>query len=424
MTSPDWKNPILDPLYGEINFDEPIRMLMRIPTIQRMRHVRLSNIDSLDLPSVANISRYEHVLGVTFLAESAGFRNSLSPFDDLAFRSAALLHDWAITSFGHLVEEALQYVGTSFSHEEKLRRLMASDGDEDLGGADLQVLVGRESGIRKWAHKFAGHDGDKLITAIVDLIGGQGPWAQAIAGTIDLDNIDNVCRMAYHMGRSEARELPLSLAAAMVVLNPKTGTIGFKRSAEEQIAQWLETRRWVYDRLMLSERDFAGKLMLLYATVSAYQAGEIHSSDWTLVDHEFIHRLTSSSHSDVAETAKRWLVGELWEISELCWMSGRRPEFPKLLEVSNEISEFLGVRCFVYAIKDKRQRLLPISFDDGSASTFGSKSEQWLVGMGSSSRLVGPRGLKTLMSVLERRFGTKMIEVATRGEESAQGTLF
>lgn len=424
MTSPGWKGPILDPLYGEIRFDEPMLALMRTPMVQRMRHVRLSNIDSLDLPSIANLSRYEHVLGVAHLAANAGFRSRLSHFEDLAFRCAALLHDWAITAFGHLVEEALQYVGTTFNHEEKLRRLIASDGDEDLGGADLQVLVGRESGLGQWAHRFVGHDTDRLLTGIVDHISGRGPWSQAIAGTIDLDNIDNVCRMAYHMGRAEARDLPLGLASAMMVLDPEVGTIGFRRSAEELIVGWLDTRRWVYNRLMLSERDFAGKVMLLHATVAAYQAGEIHSSDWTLVDHELIQRLISSSQPAVAETAKRWIAGELWEISELCWMSGRRPEYPQLLEVSEEISDALGCKCFVYAIKDKRERLLSISFDDGSDATFGTDSEQWLVGMGTPSRSFGSHSFKTLMTVLERRFGTTFIGAATRRIEATQGTLF
>src|SRR5881275_1181424 len=100
---------ITDALYGPINLDGAILDLIRQPIVQRLRHVRLSNIDSVCIPGISNISRYEHSLGVAFLASQVGFNSTLSTDDSLVLQAASLIHDSAITPFGHLAEEAYWY---------------------------------------------------------------------------------------------------------------------------------------------------------------------------------------------------------------------------------------------------------------------------------------------------------------------------
>src|SRR5690606_329501 len=100
-----------DPLYGEIGFSKAIGELLESPLVQRLRHVRLSNIDSTSLPGIAGITRFEHVLGTAWLATRAAFTKTLDREEFQVVVAAALLHDAAITPFGHLVEESLQYVG-------------------------------------------------------------------------------------------------------------------------------------------------------------------------------------------------------------------------------------------------------------------------------------------------------------------------
>jgi uncharacterized protein len=138
------KRDFQDSLYGHIEFDSEISSLILKPIVQRLRHVRLSNINSLDLPGIANLSRFEHVLGAAYLASRVGFRNRLSHFHDLALQASALLHDWAITAFGHLVEEALQYVGTGFSHESRLSDIASGGLPEEVLGVQRQILFGRK----------------------------------------------------------------------------------------------------------------------------------------------------------------------------------------------------------------------------------------------------------------------------------------
>lgn len=218
----------VDPIYGQIRLTESLRTLVQKPVLQRLRHVRLSNIDSIDIPSIANLSRFEHVLGVAHLASSLGIRSSLTRHELLVLDASALLHDWAITSFGHLVEEGLQYVGTNFDHEQRLREIILGISHDEVLGADLQILAGRGAGIRDWARTLVGHDDEQLLRDIMDHIRGGGRLGRLIAGDIDIDNIDNVFRMAFHMGLDVDRRVPSRLAKAIIGINDGTREPIFK----------------------------------------------------------------------------------------------------------------------------------------------------------------------------------------------------
>jgi HD superfamily phosphohydrolase len=377
-----------DPLYGRVQLDEELSALAAKPIVQRLRHVRLSNIDSIDLPGIANISRFEHVLGVTHLASQVAFRTRLSQADNLVLQAAALLHDWAITAFGHLVEEALQYVGTRFNHAERLREIASGVAQEEILDVGRQILVGRENGLPQWISSVTKSETESrnLLAAIAEVIVGEGRFGGAIAGDIDLDNIDNVFRMAYHMGLDVDRTVPLRLARAMVDFDSRTGNPIFRRTAEPEIEIWRKARSNVYENLMLARSDFAGKAMLLFATIRAFEEGEIRKVDWSLTDVDFMHRLLSSKVAESRDAAERWVAGELWDFVPLRWMGGERPDYPTLLKFGHELSTHVDRTCFAYGIKDKRNRRLSIHFDDSSVESFGENPTQWLLGVGSPER--------------------------------------
>lgn len=380
---------IYDSLYGRVAFDQPLSWLISAPIVQRMRHVRLSNIDSLDMPGIANLSRYEHVLGVAHLATLVGFRQSLSMLERYALDAAALLHDWAITSFGHLIEEAFQYVGATFAHETRLVELAAGETSSDILGLQRQILGGRQLGLEPWtARAMSGReDARRLLALITDYIAGEGRFGKTICGTIDLDNIDNVTRMAYHLGLVRDGGIAERLAKGIVGADVASGAPIFSDAVVPDIEAWLVTRRSVYDLLMLSERDFAGKLMLIYATVAAFEAGQLTEQDWAMVDAQFFEALRTSQVAPAArEAATRWYVGELWDMAPLSWFSGNRPSYPMLKEYSDLLSDRLGRPFFAYAIKDKRDRRLTLRIENLGVRTFGADSDQWLLGFGSPTR--------------------------------------
>jgi len=376
----------LDALHGEVQLDERIAKLAAAPVIQRLRHVRLSNIDSLSMPGIANLSRYEHVLGVAYLASRTGLRRRISDLNYLALMAAALLHDWAITAFGHLVEEAFQYLSINFHHENKLDLLLHGLRDGDTLGTELQVLAGRQTGLRSWVRSVAGSTGDELLARIGGLIQGDGALGQLVCGEMDLDNIDNVYRIAFHMGLEVDRALPLRLVEAIVAIDD-TGLPVFQKSAAADVVAWIETRRQVYSRLMPARPDFSLKLMIIWATIQQIEAGKFTKEDWTLVDTDFLSRLSSPDAAPGArDTIARWMTGEIWDITPLWWLPGDRPSYAELADFSKELTTALSRHCFAYGIKDKRERQLHFTFDDGSSETFGAKPQTWLFGVGSSRR--------------------------------------
>ncbi len=399
----------LDALYGHVRFDEHMAALVAAPIVQRLRHVRLSNIDSLAMPGISNLSRYEHVLGVGHLTQRIGLRSSLTSFDQLTIGAAALLHDWAITAFGHLVEEAFRYAGVEFHHEDKLQAIMLGEKDgANVGGADLQILAGRETQLTSWARRAVGEErARELLTSIQELIRGEGRFGHLIAGTMDLDNIDNIYRVAFHMGISIDRYLPKRLAEAIVAIDEAGGLV-LATSAINDVKDWVSTRRTVYEHLMPAQPDFSMKAMIVSAAKHAIEAELINSGDWHLTDHTFLCRLSTSSLPAVKDTIGRWTAGEFWESTPLWWLEGQRPSHAELNEFSDELSSEFGRHCFAYGIKDKRERKLRFRFDDGSVLRFGSDPCAWLFGVVSSKRAAFTRQeANAIVSTAERRFGSR-----------------
>lgn len=398
----------LDAIYGRVSFDGEMASLIAAPILQRLRHVRLSNIDSIAMPGIANISRYEHVLGVGILAQRLQLIRSLPRLHGIALGAAALLHDWAITAFGHLVEEGFQYAGVNFRHEDELHAIMTGTAEgANVGGAELQILSGRPTRLTEWAARVVGHDSAaELLHLIQETIRGEGTFGALISGTMDLDNIDNVVRMAFHMGLAVERDLPLRLVAAITAL--ANGEVVFHPSAADDIETWVQLRREVYTNLMPAQPDFSFKTMIVAATAAAIESKDISVGDWHLTDQEYLCRLGRSSSELVRDVVGRWTAGEAWECTPLWWLDGQRPAYAAMREFSRELSAATGRHCFVYGIKDKRERVLSFHFQGGETKTFGVKPNSWLFGVTSSKRSAFSRqDIELIVSSAEERFGSR-----------------
>jgi uncharacterized protein len=384
MTSTGGSLSFLDALYGNCTLPEPISRLARQPLVQRLREIRLSNIDSLSMPGVANVSRFEHSLGTAHLASCVRFGKTINLEDKLILQAACLLHDSAIQPFGHLVEEALGYLGVDVSHEERWK-LIAAGGDRNhIGGIDFQIYFGLEAGLARWAQEtFENSTTVQPLQRILDAISGQGGLGKAVLGDVDLDNLDNVARAAYHMGLIFDRGLPIRVAQAMMVDN---GGVVFAADGVKALREWLTLREQVYSRFMLSREDFAGKVMLIFATTTAVQGGCLEKNDWTLTDRTYLQKLLDCSDQKVRHTIQRWLTGDLWSVSDLFWMSGEAPSYAQMYEFSKIVSEFLGRECLAYRIKDKRKRDLQVRVASGETIQLGNLSSHWLLGLGSAKK--------------------------------------
>jgi HD superfamily phosphohydrolase len=378
------KVQIFDPLYGPIEICEEISLLIRCPLVQRLRNIRLSNIDSISMPGIANISRFEHSIGASFLASQLDQLSSVSNKDQVILQAAALIHDTAIAPFGHLAEEAMNYAG-KYKHETKWALLFEFNENVEVGGIDLQVFLGRESGLRKWAVEVFGNESNAVLGEIFAAVTGKGRFGPFVAGEIDLDNLDNVTRMAYHMGLNVSRELPLKIAQCMRY-EPETDGPVYLDHSVDLIQEWLNLRHSLYDHLMLSRDDFCGKVMLLSAAVQAIERNCLSKEHWSLTDDQFVQALLNCNDKDVRETASRWFLGDTWSLSDLFWFDGTPPSFSETQAFAQALAELLGRQCFAYRIKDKRTRSLNLTLASRRNVKLGYDPTKWILGVGSSKR--------------------------------------
>lgn len=406
---------ILDPLYGHSSWDEILSSLVSSPLLQRLRHIRLSNIDSTSLPGISGSTRYEHALGTMHLASRTPLvSRGIDPDDRLVILAAALLHDSAIPPFGHLVEEAYNLSGLSYNHEQKWHDLISGE-DDNLGGAyDMQMYMGRHPGLIQWCNKaFGNNRADQVCNNIVETIQGKGKYGGLISSEMDLDNLDNVVRIAYHMGLKSSGSLPRSIAERIIKV--EKGSVIFENDVEPFILSWCELRSEVYTHLMQAPEDFTGKVMLLHALSSLLKTGALDGQDWNMVDFQLLNTLVDSKDQFASRTAKQWLCGEMWKLIGLWWMDGPVPELSSLPEIGRQVGTAKHP-IYLYRIKDKRYRKIKVKFISGADTIVGRESDKWMLGVASSGR--------TDMSKSDRQRTIKNLQTFFSGALEPVGNRF
>lgn len=285
---------IWDALYGKIDFSPFIYKCMLSPEVQRLREVRLCNINSLFITGSSNTNRFEHSVGTAYLAmlniESNLQKHlNLNKNEKETFVIAALLHDVANGPFGHSYEYIMEKKG--FVPEQGLR---------DVFSDVTSVGKGAHKNTSPFETIFFGklralptilNTSQKEV--ISQIIAGNHLLSKLISNSIDLDNIDNVFRMAYHMGLKFRREAPQKLATSMYI---EDGHVVFLQTATTYLEEWYTVREKVYKFLLLNPQEFAGKYMLTEAMDILFECisqGRAEGRDikWNYTDYQLMEEL-------------------------------------------------------------------------------------------------------------------------------------
>ncbi len=165
---------IKDPVHGDIEVDDPIRLLLDTPALQRLRMVRQLGFSFLVYPG-ANHTRFEHALGTMHLATRLCHHLSLDPDDSLLLRASALLHDIGHGPFSHAIEPLMESV-CGHGHDAVGALL------EEPSAASALAAAGLDPG------------------EVARVIGGDHPLAGAIHGELDVDRMDYLHRDAHYTG--------------------------------------------------------------------------------------------------------------------------------------------------------------------------------------------------------------------------------
>ncbi len=382
---------VYDALYGRVGYPDYVWNILSCPELQRLREVRLCNINSLCLPGGANISRYEHSLGAAFLALTFLQSQPLTADETTQRRIvlAALLHDIGSAAFGHSIEYVLGPSG--YKPEASLYDLVRSFPRKEGGGFEYQHAL-TEPIYFGMPRRLGELLEDEDLQAVSDMVAGKGPYGPLIAGTMDLDNIDNVYRMSYHVGLTHSAENAIQLAGAIRIGN--AGLV-IDDDAAHLVEHWYDQRRRLYLYLLRNPDEFSAKCMLQEALELARTQSSPGFS-WYYVDYQLLEKLASIS-DETRSIVSRLMVGELYgcvglystsriEARALLSDPKSREDLEELLEERVRHARcrgFTRASLALHMIEDvnKTQRRVELTTTAGRKLEIGIPSRQLLLGV-------------------------------------------
>jgi len=298
---------IYDVMYGQMQLPDYVWAVALTPELQRLREVRLCNINSLCLTGGANINRYEHAVGTAALALECLNAWSSPPSPEVRRHVvlAALMHDIGSAAFGHSVQYVLDARG--YEHESVYDMVTGGAGSAAAGtGFRYQHLAVEPIyfGLPRGLSDVLTAD---ELDSVHELVRGRGLFGPLINGTVDLDNIDNVYRLAYHIGLTRDFDTPRALARSL-----RVGPSGLQidDQAVVLVEQWYEVRRRLYRYLLLNPDEFSAKSMLQEALELAQERQDLNFR-WHDVDTGLITKLAHCS-AEVSTIVSRLMVGDLY----------------------------------------------------------------------------------------------------------------
>lgn len=313
-----------DPLYGQLELKPVVReMLSRNAELIRLRSIGMMNFRSVSMLPLTNITRLEHSVGVTHLVELFSRKNRVVAGHLGNFLTAALYHDINCASFGHAVEWAIDR-HHKYDHES------TSDwiSEQELYRPEDKPMFFSQDGLHRnrYAERYRID-----FNEVTSIISGQRTCVIKSPG-IDLDNIDNVSRMAFYLGLLRDRDLPVRLAESLTLSDDQTQFVVDEHGLA-LVEEWLRTRSAVYREFIYS-REYMGFEYLVFLLVRQYAEHNgtenvrnlFHYTDERLL---WTHTDSRTYGEAVANTAQRLLLNQLPE----CYMILRAEPFSKYDEV-------------------------------------------------------------------------------------------
>lgn len=389
-----------DPLYGRIEMSEFEFGLLRLSEVQRLRYVRMCNINSLLVTGASEISRFEHTIGVMHLAKEWIRAHAVPQRIGNDIIAAAVLHDMQTGPFGHSMQYVLEdnEIDGSFIHEDLSHGWRSTYHQEILAGASF---AGRSFS----APAYLGERWESVAA----IIRGEGSYGPLIAGTMDLDNIDNVVRLAFHVGITgrDDCELPLILARE---ISSRNGEIYLPERVIPTVMRWQAIRRRLYELLLLDWAEFSAKAMLTRAIERAAAHHLIGADSWVRTDSEFLDYLDRHAigeAQEVKDIVRRLRRGDLYEPIALLTTPSvdlytSLSSSESKAELESELMNRAGVKGLkplIHFILDKGKTDREVAFKsdfDGKRYVVGKSSRQLLAGLFVSSSALSESSKRSL----------------------------
>ena len=231
-----------DPVHGFISVPKNIIMdLIQTPEVQRLRRIRQLGVGHLVFPG-AEHSRFNHALGAMALMQDALTNlnekgTPISPEEETAALTVALLHDVGHGAFSHTLEHELI---EDFSHEDMSRVLLVALNERMDGALDTALAIFDDDYGRPFFH-------------------------QLVSSQLDMDRLDYLRRDSFYTGVAEGEVGVQRLLKTMRVHPPQGGPdaeIMIEAKGIYAVENFLISRRLMYWQVYLHKTVLAGDELL------------------------------------------------------------------------------------------------------------------------------------------------------------------
>lgn len=374
-----------DVLHGLIRIDDErllplVADLLGSTEVQRLRNMRQMNFDVPLIQELGRSRRLPHSIGVLSIAIRLAHRSKLHLQDTKAFLTAALLHDATIPPYGHLVESEFKKIDKDFSHETILKQLIL--GTMSKKNLFEELLPGEYIEVHRILNE---HDVDR--EAVIRLACPPAGSASPISADIDIDNIDNVHRMACMLGWDNARENARALldSAALDKESSLRSSLRFSAEAVNPIKQWLEFRQNIYTLIIAHPQCIPHNALQADLARIAVKYEIIKPEDWRITEPEFEEKLRSSDETKAL--ADQLIAGCKYRLIDYVWFKGLSNE-ARL--VNAEVDDYLqssvelpvrDAGYFVWHEKGLISRKIQCRSKEGKLMSFGEDSNSCMVAL-------------------------------------------
>ena len=244
-------------MYGAIELDDMVLDIVRkCPELIRLKYIGMMNFKSISMLPLTSITRLEHSIGLAYLCQvfSESIRLPSKLKNELLV--AALYPDVTCGGFGHSIEWAIDRY-TPFEHEKETEWVSSESSHPYFSMLPCFIEM---PGLHKYKFK---DEYSPDFNTIHNLINGAKSFIINNNG-IDLDNIDNVFRMALYLGLMPSDiDMPIKLVKS---LRLQEGFDNFITNNEglEFIKLWQDLRSEVYRRFIYSNEYMAFEYLVFY----------------------------------------------------------------------------------------------------------------------------------------------------------------
>lgn len=251
---------IRDPIHNYIILDDLEIELLDTPIMQRLRRIKQLGMANIVYPG-ANHTRFEHSLGVYWLAKQCCKALDFGDNETETICIAGLLHDIGHGPFSHLTEEIKDFPSHKSISTDLIKWSVISD-----------VLSKYEINVSK----------------VSDLIEGKGIYGSLISSELDVDRMDYLVRDAHYSGVS----IGVDLGRLTATIGFSEGKLVVKENGLQAAESLLISRFMIYPTVYFHHTARIAEMMLVKAVEYAILEKTLdHKELQRMDDYDLIYEL-------------------------------------------------------------------------------------------------------------------------------------